>query len=94
MSSRSTKRWLMDLQMLSNSFWRRKTQPWRPMIRTETLPFTLPFDADAWLAAFVRLRDHDQSIPASHVHQDRALVLADGAAAAQLGTNQKLEAQK
>jgi 6-phosphogluconolactonase len=45
-------------------------------------------------AALVRLRDGDQSIPASHVRRDRALVLADGAAAAQLGTNQKLEAQK
>ena len=42
----------------------------------------------------VHLRDGNQSIPASHVRRDRALVLADGAAAAQLGTNQKLEAQK
>jgi 6-phosphogluconolactonase len=45
-------------------------------------------------ATLVRLRDGDQSIPASHVRRDRALVLADGAAAEQLGTNQKLEAQK
>ena len=45
-------------------------------------------------APLVRLRDGDQSIPASHVRRDRALVLADGAAAEQLGTNQKLEAQK
>jgi 6-phosphogluconolactonase/glucosamine-6-phosphate isomerase/deaminase len=45
-------------------------------------------------AALVRLRDGDQSIPASHVRRDRALVLADGAAAEQLGTDQKLEAQK
>jgi 6-phosphogluconolactonase len=43
-------------------------------------------------ATLVRLRDGDQSIPASHVRRDRALVLADSAAAEQL--NQKLEAQK
>ena len=40
----------------------------------------------------VRLRDGDLSIPASRVRQDRALVLADRAAAEQLGTNEKLEA--
>jgi 6-phosphogluconolactonase len=45
-------------------------------------------------ATLVRLRDGDQSIPASHVRRDRALILADRAAAEQLGTNQKLEAQK
>jgi 6-phosphogluconolactonase len=45
-------------------------------------------------APLVRLRDGDQSIPASHVHRDRALILADRAAAEQLGTNQKMEAQK
>jgi 6-phosphogluconolactonase len=45
-------------------------------------------------ATLVRLRDDDQSIPASHVRRDRALILADRAAAEQLGTNQKLEAQK
>jgi hypothetical protein len=42
----------------------------------------------------VRLRDGDPSIPASRVRQDRALVLADRAAAERLGTNQTLEAQK
>jgi 6-phosphogluconolactonase len=42
----------------------------------------------------VRLRDGDPSIPASHVHQDRALILADRAAAERLGTNETLEAQK
>jgi 6-phosphogluconolactonase len=42
----------------------------------------------------VRLRDADPSIPASRVRQDRALILADRAAAEQLGTNEKLEAQK
>jgi 6-phosphogluconolactonase len=44
--------------------------------------------------ALVRLRDGDQSIPASRVRQDRALVLADRAAAEELGTNETLEAQK
>ena len=42
----------------------------------------------------VRLRDGDPSIPASRVRQDRALILADRAAAARLGTNEALEAQK
>ena len=42
----------------------------------------------------VRLRDGDRSIPAARVRQDRALVLADRAAAAQLDRNEKLEAQK
>ena len=42
----------------------------------------------------VRLRDRDPSIPASCVHQDRALVLADRAAAEQLGTSDNLETQK
>jgi 6-phosphogluconolactonase len=45
-------------------------------------------------AALVRLRDGDRSIPASRVRQDRSLVLADRAAAEQLGNNEKLEAQK
>jgi 6-phosphogluconolactonase/glucosamine-6-phosphate isomerase/deaminase len=44
--------------------------------------------------ALVRLRDGDPSIPASRVRQDRALILADRAAAKQLGTNETLEAQK
>jgi 6-phosphogluconolactonase len=43
-------------------------------------------------AALVRLRDDDQSIPASRVRQDHALILADRAAAERLGT--KLEAQR
>jgi 6-phosphogluconolactonase len=45
-------------------------------------------------ATLVRLRDGDQSLPASHVRRDRALVLVDRAAAEQLGSSQKLEAQK
>jgi 6-phosphogluconolactonase len=40
----------------------------------------------------VRLRDGDRSIPGSHVRRDRALVLADRAAAARLGNEEKLEA--
>jgi len=44
--------------------------------------------------ALVRLRDGDRSIPAARVRQDRALILADRAAAGQLGTKEKLEAQK
>ncbi len=42
----------------------------------------------------VRLRDGDRSIPASRVRQDRALILADRAAAERLGTTEKLEGQK
>jgi 6-phosphogluconolactonase len=42
--------------------------------------------------ALVRLRDGDRSIPGSRVHQNRALVLADRAAAARLGSAEKLEA--
>ena len=37
-------------------------------------------------AALLRLRDDDPAIPASQVRKDRALVLADGAAAAELGS--------
>ena len=44
-------------------------------------------------ATLVRLRDGDRSIPASRVRRDRALVLADRAAAARLDSNEKLEAQ-
>lgn len=44
--------------------------------------------------ALARLRDGDRSIPASRVRRDRALILADRAAAERLGTNEKLEAQK
>jgi 6-phosphogluconolactonase len=40
----------------------------------------------------VRLRDGDRSIPGSRVRRDRALVLADRAAAARLGNEEKLEA--
>jgi 6-phosphogluconolactonase len=42
--------------------------------------------------ALAHLRDGDRSIPGSRVHQNRALVLADRAAAAQLGSDEKLEA--
>jgi 6-phosphogluconolactonase len=42
----------------------------------------------------VRLRDGDQSIPASRVRQDRALMLADRSAASQLGIHEPFEAQK
>ena len=42
----------------------------------------------------VRLREGDRSIPAARVRRDRALVLADRAAAARLDSNEKLEAQK
>jgi 6-phosphogluconolactonase len=42
----------------------------------------------------VRLRDGDPSIPASRVRQDRAVILADRAAAERLGTNEILEAKK
>ncbi len=45
-------------------------------------------------ATLVRLRDGDRSIPASHVRQDRSLVLADRVAAERLGSSGKLEAQK
>src|SRR5712691_7746298 len=45
-------------------------------------------------AMLVRLRDGDPSIPASRVRRDRALILADRAAAEQLGLNETLEAQK
>ena len=44
--------------------------------------------------SLVRLRDGDLSIPASRVRQDRALILADRAAAELLGSNEKLEAQR
>jgi 6-phosphogluconolactonase len=42
----------------------------------------------------VHLRDGDRSIPGSRVRQDRALVLADRAAADGLDCNEKPEAQK
>jgi 6-phosphogluconolactonase len=42
--------------------------------------------------ALVRLRDGDRSIPGARVRQDRALVLADRAAAERLGSSDKLEA--
>ncbi len=40
----------------------------------------------------VRLRDSDRSIPGSRVLRERALVLADRAAAARLGNKEKVEA--
>jgi 6-phosphogluconolactonase len=45
-------------------------------------------------APLVRLREGDRSIPAARVRQDRALLLADRAAAERLGTNEGQEAQK
>ena len=44
--------------------------------------------------ALARLRDGDRAIPAGRVRQDHALILADRAAAGQLGTKEQLEAQK
>jgi hypothetical protein len=37
----------------------------------------------------VRLRDADISIPAGRIRQEQALVMADRAAAAKLGTNEQ-----
>jgi 6-phosphogluconolactonase len=45
-------------------------------------------------AALVRLRDGDRSIPAARVRRDRALLLADRAAAERLRTNEEQEARK
>ena len=45
-------------------------------------------------ATLVRLRDGDRSIPAARVRQDRALLLADRAAAERLGSNEEREAGK
>jgi 6-phosphogluconolactonase len=45
-------------------------------------------------AMLVRLRDGDRSIPASRVRRDRALVLADRAAAQRLDTHEQLEAEE
>ena len=45
-------------------------------------------------ATLVRLRDGDRSIPAARVRQDRALLLADRAAAERLDINEEQEAQK
>jgi 6-phosphogluconolactonase len=44
--------------------------------------------------ALVRLCSRDPSIPASRVRQDRALILADRAAAEQLSTSDNLETEK
>jgi 6-phosphogluconolactonase len=44
-------------------------------------------------ATLVHLRDSDRSIPAARVRQDRALLLADRAAAERLDTSQEQEAQ-
>ena len=55
------------------------------------LPVTLSDSTHGEITAFelitVRLRDADPSIPAGRVRQDRALVLADAAAAAKLETH-------
>jgi 6-phosphogluconolactonase len=68
---------------------------------TLTFPIINRFRLVLWLvtgrekaATLVRLRDGDRSIPAARVRQDRALLLADRAAAARLGTNQEQEAEK
>ncbi len=45
-------------------------------------------------ATLVRLRDGDLTIPASRVCRENALILADRAAAEQLGAKKNLEAQK
>lgn len=45
-------------------------------------------------ATLVRLRDGDRSIPASRVRRDRALVLADRAAAQRLDTHEELETEE
>jgi 6-phosphogluconolactonase len=58
-------------------------------------PFVLWLVTGAEKAAMlVRLRDGDRSIPATRVRQDRALLLADRAAAERLGSNEEQEAQK
>jgi 6-phosphogluconolactonase len=44
--------------------------------------------------ALARLRAGDQSVPASRVRRDRALVLADRAAAQRLDTHEELESEK
>jgi 6-phosphogluconolactonase len=41
----------------------------------------------------VRLRDHDESIPAGRLRQDTALILADRVAAGKLGASVRLEAK-
>ena len=45
-------------------------------------------------ATLARLRDGDPSIPGSRVRRDEALIITDRGAAEQLGTNERLEAQK
>jgi 6-phosphogluconolactonase len=45
-------------------------------------------------ATLARLREADPSIPASRVRKEHALVLADRAAAAKLGSDEKLETRK
>ena len=45
-------------------------------------------------ATLVRLLDGDRSIPAARVRQDRALLLADRAAAERLGSNEEQEVQE
>jgi 6-phosphogluconolactonase len=44
-------------------------------------------------ATLARLRDGDRSIPAARVRRDRALLLADRAAAERLGTGEEQEVQ-
>jgi len=57
-----------------------------PMINRSRRILWLVTGADK-AAPLTRLRDADPSIPAGRVRQDQALVLADRAAAAELGTN-------
>jgi 6-phosphogluconolactonase len=64
-----------------------------PIINRSRLVLWLVTGADK-AATLVRLRHGDQAIPASRVRRERALLLADRAAAAQLGINQEQEAQK
>ena len=64
-----------------------------PIINRSRRVLWLVTDAEK-AGMLVRLRDGDPSIPASHVRRDPALVLADRAAAARLGSDQTLEAQK
>jgi 6-phosphogluconolactonase len=62
-----------------------------PMINRSRLILWLVTGAEK-AAALAHLRESDRSIPGSRVRSDRALVLADRAAADRLGNNEQLEA--
>jgi 6-phosphogluconolactonase len=62
-----------------------------PMINRSRLILWLVTGAEK-VEALAHLRDGDRSIPSSRVRSDRALVLADRAAADRLGNNKQLEA--